>query len=427
MRDKQKIMDDVKLKIAISNYQEQENISLSKPKSFFSSIAVACVMVVSLSGMVFAKEISTRIYNKFLTGSGMETAINEGYIEETNMEEQNSNTVTSNQETGQVIEDSDTSIKVDEFVMDDFNLSLTFDVALSDKVKDIISNQEVGEIYFDDLIVYDENGIVLFGFGNEELELFKQKNNIEIKDVIGSGVNSFPSEKTEKSVKIIYNIYTGSEAPYPKSKELHFDINKIRLSKNIEVPRGDEEITIKGDWNFKVDVPKKMWDRQNVIYRQKNTTNPEFNIISATLYDTGMEVKMKFKAEKQKAWHEIEAEFSDEIAFYYSLDKDDELRSIDILNYLERELHQNLEYQKAMMEETEKWNYEKYLTNSKGEKFGMTEGPRENGGASIDDDGFMTSIVMFDLTKYDATDEITLHIDYKGNTADIVMEKMEEK
>lgn len=427
MNHKKQLIDDVKLKIAISNFREQENRKVSKTKSFFESVAVACVMVISLSGMAFAKEISTRIYNKFLTGSGMETAINEGYIEETKMEEQNSNTVTSNSETGQVIEDSDTSIKVDEFVMDDFSLSLTFDVALSEKVKDIISNNEVGEIYFDDLTIYDENGIGLVATDMENLDLVRKRNNIELKDIIGSGINSFPSEKTDKSVKVIYNLYTGSEAPYPKCKELYFDITKIRLSKNIEVARGDEEITIKGNWNFKVDVPKKMWARQNMIYKQKSTTNPEFNVLAATLYETGMEVQMKFKAEKQKSWIEIESSMSDELAFYHTLDKDDELRSIDILNYFERKLHQDPKYQEVAMAELEKWNYEKYLMNSKGEKFGMTDGPRENGGASIDDDGFMTSTVMFDLTKYDATDEITLHIDYKGNTADIVMEKMEEK
>ena len=38
----------------------------------------------------------------------------------------------------------------------------------------------------------------------------------------------------------------------------------------------------------------------------------------------------------------------------------------------------------------------------------------------------MTSTCMFDLTKYDATDEITLHLEYKGNKADIVLEKVEQ-
>lgn len=40
------------------------------------------------------------------------------------------------------------------------------------------------------------------------------------------------------------------------------------------------------------------------------------------------------------------------------------------------------------------------------------------------DNGIMTSTCMFDLTQYDATDEITLHLEYKGNKADIVLQKV---
>ena len=79
-----------------------------------------------------------------------------------------------------------------------------------------------------------------------------------------------------------------------------------------------------------------------------------------------------------------------------------------------------------MEQETQKWKFEKYLTNSNGETFDFSVGPRANGSASIDENGIMTSTCMFDLTKYDATDEITLHLEYQGNKADIVLEKVEE-
>ena len=74
----------------------------------------------------------------------------------------------------------------------------------------------------------------------------------------------------------------------------------------------------------------------------------------------------------------------------------------------------------------EKWQFDKYLTNSNGQRFDFSVGPRENGSAYIDDNGIMTSTCMFDLTKYDATDEITLHLEYKGTKADIVLEKVEQ-
>ena len=66
----------------------------------------------------------------FGTGNGVGKAIEEGYIEEIEMESDSSDSVASNEETGQVIEDFETSIKVDEFIMDDFTLSITFDVEI---------------------------------------------------------------------------------------------------------------------------------------------------------------------------------------------------------------------------------------------------------------------------------------------------------
>ena len=341
------------------------------------------------------------------------------------MQEQASTSTISNEETGEIIEDNGTTVKVSEIIMDDFSLSMTFDVTLSDKIKDIITANDVMEMNFPDIVLYDENNVVLNTIGEEELNKFKQKTNITPTEFVNSGVNTFVSERNKNRIKVIYNFYTGGDSTYPKSKEIHVDIGRIKISKN-ETVMGDEEITIKGGWNFKIDVPEKMYNRQNVVYKQKSTTNQDFNVQSAVLYNTGMEIKMKFKAEKQKSMKEIHSTVCEELEFYWSLDENDELKNIDILNYLENKARENPEYQQLMEQETQKWKFEKYLTNSNGETFDFSVGPRANGSASIDENGIMTSTCMFDLTKYDATDEITLHLEYQGNRADIVLEKVEE-
>lgn len=115
------------------------------------TVTICCL---SLTGMVFAKDISTKIYNKYFTGKGVETAINEGYVANTEMEEQGSNSTIQNEKTGEIIEDNETTVKVSELIMDDFTLSMTFEVTLSDKVKDIIKAQDVMEMYFSDIVVY---------------------------------------------------------------------------------------------------------------------------------------------------------------------------------------------------------------------------------------------------------------------------------
>lgn len=427
MKNKEQNLKKLKEKIIISNLLEEEKMeNKTKITYIIKPIVAASVMLVSLSGIVFAKEISNQIYNKYFTGAGVEKAINEGYIENPKMGENNSDSTIENEETGQIIEDNETSIKVSELIMDDFTLSMTFEVTLSDKIKDIITANEVMEMNFPDIVIYDENNIVLNTSNENELGNFKEKMKIEPTDFINSGANTFVSEKNNNTVKIIYNFYAGGEDNiYPKSKELNIFVDRIKISKD-ETVMGDEEITIKGNWNFKVDVPEKMYNRQNIIYTQKSTTNKDFNVQSAVVYNTGMEIGMKFKAEKQKSLKDIESELSEELEFYWSLDKDDELRTIDIANFLENKIRENPEYQKQMEEQMTKWEYEKYLTNSKGQRFDFTVGPRENGSASIDDEGFMTSNCVFDLTTFDATDEITLHIDYKGNKADIILERRQE-
>lgn len=426
MKNKEENWEALKEKIAISSLLEEENMKhKGKIMAIIKPMVAACLMLVSLSGIVFAKDIANQIYNQYFTGKGVEKAIQEGYIENTQMEEQNANTTIENEETGEIVEAHETSIKVRELIMDDFTLSMTFEVTLSDTIKDVITANEVMEMNFPDMVVYDENNIILNTVYQGDLEKFKEKSNIEPTGFVNSGVNMFVSERTENTVKIIYNFYTGGESVYPKSKELHIFIDRIKVSKK-ETVMGDEEITIRGDWNFKVDVPEKMYTRENISYQQKSTSNPDFNVQSAVVYNTGMEIGMKFKAEKQMSMKEIGASVSEELEFYWTLDENDELRTIDILNYIENKARANPEYQKLLEQSLERWEYEKYVTNSKGERFDFTMGPRENGGASIDEEGIMTATCVFDLTAYDATDEITLHLDYKGNKADIILERRKD-
>ena len=428
MKDNAEIVESVKLKMAISNFQKEEIREMPKRSNIFKSVAVACSMILSLSGMVLAKETSTKIYdNFFLTGKGIGRAIHEGYIENTTMDYQNSVANVENEETGERIEDAETQIKVDKFVMDDFNLSVTFDVMFSEKAKQIIRADEVWEMSFPDLVLYDENDVVLFGKGLvfnrfcEERNLGYTYETVPEGKLINTGVNTFVEEKNQNHVKVVYNIYTGGDV-FPKSKKLNVDLNQMKISKE-EVVQGDEEITLTGNWNFSVDVPAKMYNRSNLIYQQKSTTNPDFKVISARVYDTGIDIGMEFPGAPA-----VEEPLTPEIKFYRSLPKDDELKNTELLNYLEMSFFYSPEYQEFMKKELERWQYEKYVTNEKGEKFGATEGPRENGGGSIDDEtGIYKTNCMFDLTKYDATDTITLHLEYQGKTAEIVLEKKEEK
>ena len=159
---KEKIFKNIQENIAIENFRTVHK-KHERTKKILQSTLTVMICCFSITGIVFAKDISTKLYdNFFMTGKGMETAMNEGYIENTDMKYENANTTVENTQTGEIIEDVETKVKVSEFVMDDFNLSISFDVELSEKAKEIITADEIWKFNFSDLVISDENNVVLY-------------------------------------------------------------------------------------------------------------------------------------------------------------------------------------------------------------------------------------------------------------------------
>lgn len=422
---KQDIYNNLVENIGLENFKRIDKKN-QKRKDFFQKTLTVIVGTISIAGMVCAKDISIKIYdNVYGGGNGYGKAMSEGYIEKVEMDDNISNSIIENEETGEMIEDLETKIKVEEFIMDDFSLSATFDITLSDKIKDIVKIEDIWNVSFPDLVVYDENYNVLRSDTPSAYNEFCKEKNIEANEEekwFGSGENGpLIASKDGNHLKVIFNIYIGG-AYYPKSKKINFELTKIRISNKVETMQGDEQLELKGDWKFSVDVPEKMYNRASIPYIQKSTTDKEFNVTKATVYDTGMDISMKFQADKQP-----KVPSTPEIDFWNSLPKDDELKSIDILNYIEKDFRKTPEYREYMEKSSKIWEFEKYLVNENGEKFEMSVSNRENGGGYIDKNGIYDFNAMFDLTKYDMTDTITLHINYHGREADIILEKAEVK
>ena len=425
---KERVFSNLKESIAIENYKEIRKRQ-NKIKRVIQSTLTVTLCGLSVTGIVFAKDISTKIYNNFfLTGNGMATAMSEGYIENTDMEYQNSEATLENSKTGQIIEDASTQIKVSEFVMDDLNLSMTFDVVLSDKAKEIITAEETWKINFPDLLISDENNNILYCQDRETFENYCKENNLDYhftefgENYCNTGVNIVPIEKEGNRVKVVYNIYTGSETSFPKSKKLKVQMKQIKMSKEEETVMGGEEITLTGDWKIDVDVPEKMYNRETILYTQKSTTNENYKVTSAALYDTGIELTMKIKTEALP-----EHPTSEEWEFFKTICDEDPYGMPEIMNYISWKDMQTDEY-KAYSEKCRYlYNITAYILDENGQKYEMTMGPRENGSKSIDEDGIMTYTAMFDMTKYNQSDKVIVHFDYNGESCEVVLEKKEEK
>ena len=154
-KDTEKIYNDVKRKISISNFVEEENEVMVKNKhSIFKSIAVACCMVLSITGVVFAKDIGNFINNLFgyNASDGVQTAIDNGYIKEVEPT---------------YIESDGIEFSVDSFLIDDYNFDMNLKIKLSDKY----NVKEMQRLKPLDMKVIDENNEIVFLTLEEETRI----------------------------------------------------------------------------------------------------------------------------------------------------------------------------------------------------------------------------------------------------------------
>ena len=236
----------------------------------------------------------------------------------------------------------------------------------------------------------------------------------------GNEVNIVPVEREGNHVKVIYNIYTGGESSYPKSKTLTIDMGQINISKEEGTSMGEEEIILTGDWHFDVEVPEKMYNRQSVVYVQTNTTNEAYQVETATLYDTGMDITVKIKTEPKPKYPPFL-----EHDFYDTLSEDDPLKNVDILGHISWKEKQTDAYKEYYQKVEELMNLTVYLTNENGETFTLIQGPNENGSKGIDEEGILTLSGMFDLTKYHEAEKVIVHFEYRGQTEQVTLQKKE--
>ena len=89
-------------------------------KSIMKIAAIACCTMLSITGVVFAKDIGNFVKEFFGGNSseGVDTAVNNGYVADANTEYQNAEGI---------------DLKIDTILMDDFNFDMNFNVIISNK------------------------------------------------------------------------------------------------------------------------------------------------------------------------------------------------------------------------------------------------------------------------------------------------------
>lgn len=433
MKDNKKLKEQIKLKIAISDiYDEEKDMVMKNKKNYISKkIGIAACLVFTLTSVVFAKDIETFIKIKFGLGKGIETAVENGYIETTEMNFIESQTLVMNQNNENVINDINASVKINDFLMDDYNLSVEFDFQFDDKIKAVVNLDNLKNVELSDLIVIDEENRIIFNNSDKDtFEKFCKENNLNYKyqefndKYMNNGLNSFIESHNAFSnlLTLTYNMYAEG---YPKSKELNFIFNTITMTDN----DSKNKIILTGNWNIDLKVPEKMYNRTEEYYKVTSCESENFEIYTAKVTDTGFELGLLI-SNIEKPIYPQELSIREQ--------------QIGRIGFSTREdfvsLYGDEKYVKLYEDYTDKRNVVRvngdslyswgknsdgcYVLNSNGEKFICTMGASRKRNYKFVDNNKYDFYETFEMTKYDATDDITIFIDLYGKPVKIELKKI---
>ncbi len=363
------------IKNALKNKKVSKNTLIINTVKILATVATCCIIT---TGVVFAKDISTFIMNFFSKNEGMDNAIEHGYIDKPNME---------------YIDSNGTEIKINEVLMDDYNLSLEISIKLNEK----INKENIDEISFPDMIITDENNNILYCEDQPTFENYCKNNNLKYtwketnENYINSGSNKFIKANNEDTINLVYNFYANK---YPKSKKILINLNKILCSYE------DNDIMINGNWQIEYEVPEKFYNREAYIYTVKSCTSDKIRVEEIAVTETT--TKMILMTDEKPS-------------LPYELTDDEETKNRKIQEELERQQNMTIED----FEKSRKFKNE-YIENERGEKFYPTISTGNDTGYSFIDMSYLLHWQTFNLNKYNATDTLKVYINYNGE--DIVIE-----
>lgn len=423
---KTNIYKKLKEEIAINNFEEEINYKYSYTKNMIGGytmkkriIAIICGSLTLVSGIAFAANFANNFRG---LGGGVDTAIQSGYIEKTDMNFINSNTTV--ESTNKLVNDLPVNVKVEDFLMDDVNLSTQFNLKFDKKINDIIDYDNIKNIELEDLIILDEeNRIIYSGNNKNRFEDFCTEHNLNYsfgennENYINSGLNYFPNfiNEGEDAVSLIYNIYAEE---FPKSKKLTYYFKDIVISQK----NSEEKVYISGNWKFEFDVPEKMYTRTKEYYKVISCDNEQFKIYTANVSDTGLEIGLRIK----------------------DIEMPTRTLSIEDLKQMQT-INEDLENQKISQEEANKLktkyedfvyknnpisisDYENrkasYVEKDNGEIFQSTLSPTRKAHKKWVDKNEYDFYETFSMTKYNSTNKIKLVLFYYDQPVTIELEKI---
>lgn len=363
------------IKNAFKQKRKNNNINIIK------LIAIISSFIIGMSGICYA---TIYIYNSFNNRKGISSAIEHGYIAKGS---------------NKVAESNRIRISAEEFLLDDKNLNINFSIEFNQNIED------VKNIYFRNMIIYDEQNRVLFCNSEKLLNNFinTKKANISIGNFTTNYINSGLSIKA----RTIFNNrltqscnFTPYNCDYPESSKLYIEIE------DLEIYSTNSYQLINGFWTLEESLPAKFQNREKYNYYLKDL-NSDILDLNLSVYNTESDLKITLLANPEDNDSSKLTEFERILDEYYSGNNVEQYNSEEIS-----------EIEKAYSDELDRLYTtikDLYVENSNGEKFYITNGVNLHGEVLRPyNENIVKYSDVLDLTTYKASQELVLHFIYKN-------------
>lgn len=343
----------------------KENVVEVRNKRIILLISTILFIAATITGATYADEIKEFVKDLFGANAsdGVDIAVNNGFIAKPKIEEQTAEGI---------------SATIENFMMDDYNFGMNFILIFENK--EDAKKLGAKDILLEDLKIVDEENNIVFSTNYYKEDYEKQEfyyNGFSMKsDLIDDG-------------KIRVSLITsGGVTPFPKSKKLKITFKRIAeeiypISEE-ELLKSEKNVYI-GDWNFEVDVPEEMYKREVVVYKVKSCNDKNTIVDNATLSNTAFKISIPYTT-------------TDKIDYEALYDRENRKSIYDLI---------------ALQKE--------YVETSDGKKFEASNDGNNSYGGAKGEKYIFDYNQTFNLTKFDATDELTVHI-FTNSGKEIIIE-----
>ncbi|SHH79219.1 DUF4179 domain-containing protein [Clostridium intestinale] len=244
------------------NNEVLKNIKIkkSRKKKWMIAASIGFISVVLFLGKPAIAAIGSKF---FVDDEGVKKAVENNYIQTVD---------------GKVDYDSGVKIELTDAVIDKAKMALGFKVKFDDL--DILKKQ-LNSLWMD-VEIKDENGMIISGYMSQGLS---DKNVIEC---ISSRADQFKVDNEEAGEGSYELILASNDSKIPDLKRLEINIREIRYFYFGEHNNPHKQID--GNWNFNIDVDKKLRNSKKFVMKALNNRE-DIKIISSETSPTGTVIK----------------------------------------------------------------------------------------------------------------------------------------